>query len=155
MTVLVLAQQGGIAGGVGQALSISFPLTEKGRQFNEVQDTRVRLKVSQALFQRYQRESGENPSAVKAEQINQLQSEITQLEEKFRTLDSSIKSNDDLIWAVIVIMITTFLLWVGRYGFIQTFATVRRDTGLSNPPLPPPRRGYGIITPHYSNPLPR
>ncbi|HIG26671.1 MAG TPA: transmembrane Mn(2+) transporter [Verrucomicrobiales bacterium] len=124
MTILVLAQQGGIAGGVGQALSISFPLTENGRQFNEVQDSRVKLKVNQALLQRYQQESGENPSTSQTKQIHHIQSEITLLEKKLSTFSTSPKSNDDIIWAAIIILFTTGLLWVGKYGFIQTFATV-------------------------------
>ena len=38
MTLLIISQQGGIVGGVGQTLAISRPLTSGGRQYNKLQD---------------------------------------------------------------------------------------------------------------------
>ncbi len=38
MIVLVISQQGGIVGGVGQTLAISRPLTSYGRHYNRLQD---------------------------------------------------------------------------------------------------------------------
>ena len=42
MTLLVVSQQGGILGGIGQAMAISVPLTEEGRRFNQISEQRVR-----------------------------------------------------------------------------------------------------------------
>ena len=49
MTLLTLAQQGGIIGGVGQALSMTMPLTEAGAQFHRLQEELVALEVQSAL----------------------------------------------------------------------------------------------------------
>lgn len=48
MFAVSLGQLGGIVGGVGQALAISLPLTERGRQTNELQDARINLRVVEA-----------------------------------------------------------------------------------------------------------
>ena len=52
MTILVIFQQGGILGGVGQTLAISQPLTAHGAEYNRLQDdlvrTRIQLKILQA-----------------------------------------------------------------------------------------------------------
>ncbi len=48
MFAVSLGQLGGIVGGVGQALAISLPLTERGRQANELQDARINLQVVEA-----------------------------------------------------------------------------------------------------------
>ena len=45
-----LAQQGGIVGGVGQALAISAPLTEQGKSYNEALDNKVNLQVSKTYL---------------------------------------------------------------------------------------------------------
>ncbi len=41
VTLAVITQQGGIVGGIGQALAIRFPLTEDGRKYNQRQDAWV------------------------------------------------------------------------------------------------------------------
>ena len=43
MTALTLAQQGGIVGGVGQALAMALPLTESGAAVQALQDQLVAL----------------------------------------------------------------------------------------------------------------
>ena len=50
MFVATLAQQGGIVGGVGQALAISAPLTEQGKSYNEALDNKVNLQVSKTYL---------------------------------------------------------------------------------------------------------
>ena len=52
MFVASISQLGGIVGGVGQALAISVPLTEAGRQFNDYVDLKTELKVKEAEGQR-------------------------------------------------------------------------------------------------------
>ncbi len=96
MTLLTLAQQGGIVGGVGQALAIAQPLTEEGAAYNEAQDAAVRAQVERAL-------RGEGNAAVEA----------LELEEP----------KDAYLWAAIVALPTALVLVVGRYGLIQFLAT--------------------------------
>lgn len=45
-TAVALAQVGGLIGGVGQALSIQFPLTEAGEAVNAFQDEQIRLQIA-------------------------------------------------------------------------------------------------------------
>ena len=45
MFISILGQQGGIVGGVGQALAITFPLTEKGEVKNETLSEKVALTI--------------------------------------------------------------------------------------------------------------
>lgn len=49
MFVASVAQLGGIIGGVGQALAISLPLTQQGREYDEFakRDTRLQVQISQ------------------------------------------------------------------------------------------------------------
>ena len=48
MTLLTLAQQGGIVGGVGQALAMAAPLTESGAALQALQEELVALQVRAA-----------------------------------------------------------------------------------------------------------
>ena len=50
MFVSILGQQGGIVGGVGQAMAISIPLTEEGKLYNENIARKVSLDVKKAEF---------------------------------------------------------------------------------------------------------
>jgi Mn2+/Fe2+ NRAMP family transporter len=112
MILLVLSQQGGIVGGVGQTLAISRPLTSYGRQYNHLQDelvrARVELKVAQA--QRDERVA-----------ITELQQKITSLTSETAEFKEPI---DAYLWATILAIATSVLLSVGRYGLIQFVATV-------------------------------
>jgi hypothetical protein len=111
MTMLVISQQGGILGGVGQTLAISQPLTQSGRRYNKLQDelakTKVELKVAEV------RNTGNSA-------IQQLQRKVTAL-----TADAAglAEPKDAYLWAAIVAMITSVLLYVGRYRLIQFIAT--------------------------------
>ena len=112
MLVLVVSQQGGIIGGVGQTLAISKPLTSYGRQYNRLQNELVTVRVE-----------------LKVAQIQNAQSDtITKLEQKITALTSETSElkepTDAYIWATILAIVTSVLLYVGRYGLIQFVATV-------------------------------
>jgi len=112
MIILVVSQQGGIVGGVGQTLAISKPLTSYGRQYNQMQNelvtARIELKVAQA-------QSAESDAITELQQkISTLTSETSELREP----------TDAYIWATILAIITSMLLYVGRYRLIQFVATV-------------------------------
>jgi len=106
-----LGQLGGIVGGVGQAMAISVPLTEKGSVYNEKAGLRARQQI--------------------AERKLALEEDNAALKEEMRSLESNIgafnfddKPDDDKYWAVILAVVTSFLLVRGGFGFIQAFATV-------------------------------
>ncbi len=112
MIILVMSQQGGIVGGVGQTLAISQPLTSDGRQYNRLQDelaaARVELKVAETG-------STENVDTEK------LQQKISSLVRETEKLAEPV---DAYIWAVILAIMTSVLLLFGRYGLIQLVATI-------------------------------
>jgi len=111
MTVLVVSQQGGIVGGVGQTLAISRPLTSYGKQYNHLHNELVRARVELNVAQAQNAEADE----------------ITELQQKITTLTSETaefrEPKDVYIWATILAIVTSMLLFVGRYGLIQFVAT--------------------------------
>jgi len=112
MTVLVVSQQGGIVGGVGQTLAISKPITSYGRDYNRLQNELVKARVDLNVAQS---KSAENDEINKLQQrVDSLTSETSELKEP----------TDAYVWATILAIATSLLLYVGRYGLIQFVATV-------------------------------
>ena len=112
MTVLVISQQGGIVGGVGQALAITQPLTSYGAEYNGVQDELVKAKIDQAVAKT--RGAGAEEIAGHQQKIDSLTAQLKQMPE----------SSDAYLWAVLLAVITSILLYFGRYRLIQVVATV-------------------------------
>lgn len=112
MTMLVLSQQGGIVGVVGQTLAISRPLTKHGIEYNRIQDELVRAKVEQAVVRTHTPYSPKTPEL--RQKIDSLKMHIDELKEP----------RDAYLWATIIAIITSVLLFVGRYRFIQLVATM-------------------------------
>ena len=112
MTMLVISQQGGIVGGVGQALAISRPLTQYGMEYNELGDQLVKAKTEQAMIRMQDPESPEIATIQK--KVDSLTTQIEPMAE----------SKDAYIWAAIIAILTSILLYVGRYRLIQIIATV-------------------------------
>ena len=110
MTLLVVSQQGGIVGGIGQALAMSVPLTDKGREYNRISDDMVEAQVRLKVLARNDPNDAE---------LDGLQEKIDEISSR-RPPEPA----DPYLWAAIVAVITSFLLYVGRYGFIQLLATV-------------------------------
>jgi Mn2+/Fe2+ NRAMP family transporter len=125
MFLASLGQLGGIVGGVGQALAISAPLTENGREFNAHVDAQTRLPVKAAEVKRYQTLYAFNPDRPGLkERVRELQRELEAVEADVAKLGAAPpKAYDAQIWAGIIAVITAAVLMVGRYGFIQFFAT--------------------------------
>jgi Mn2+/Fe2+ NRAMP family transporter len=71
LNFLVLTQQGGIVGGVGQALTIGHPITDHGKTYNRLQDELVKAKVQYAILQR------ENANSQEQYEINRTISNLT------------------------------------------------------------------------------
>ena len=73
-----IGQVGGIVGGVGQALQISVPITESGRQFNEQVNAETQYTVVQAELQAI-RAQGSGSDDTARDRAQQLASEAAQL----------------------------------------------------------------------------
>jgi len=103
MFMAILAQQGGIVGGVGQALAISLPLTDEGAERNQYISKKIAMEIAVE----------END----ADKISLLNKEITQL-------GTPPESNDDVYWALIVTLMTIVLLVVGKFSLIERFSII-------------------------------
>ena len=119
MFVATLAQQGGIVGGVGQALAISAPMTKDGKVYNEVLDNKVNLQVSKNLVSAYKDER--LPSS--DDKLLATEKKVTELEKLVKSQDkSAVKgSNDAVIWATILTGVACILLVWGNFNFIEKF----------------------------------
>ena len=109
MTLLTLAQQGGVVGGVGQALSIAAPLTAEGRAFQGLQDERVAVQRRAA-----DETTGEVERAAAAAELARLEREI----------EAAGAPPDPYLWATLAALPTAAVLVIGRYSLIQLFSTV-------------------------------
>ncbi|UCC98218.1 MAG: Nramp family divalent metal transporter [Phycisphaerales bacterium] len=112
MTVLVISQQGGIVGGVGQALAITRPLTRYGAEYNRVHDELVKVRVEQAVARR--REAG-------SDEVSKLQQRIDSL---MTQVEGMPESKDAYLWAALLAVVSSVLLYIGRFRLIQVVATV-------------------------------
>lgn len=99
MYVTSTAQQGGIVGGVGQALSITIPITEQGKSFNNAAEEQVFAKL--ALTQ----------GTLSADEFEAINAPLP---------DSGF---DIYFWAILVSLLTSVILFFGRYGAIESMVT--------------------------------
>jgi Mn2+/Fe2+ NRAMP family transporter len=137
MFLASISQLGGIVGGVGQALAISMPLTQEGRDFNEFVDMKTQLSWRRAALERSEAlglaESGNEVVAELRATVSDLTREVEQADQKWiRRIGEQRFSElggrppaprDDRIWATIMAAITAVLLVLGRYRLIQLFST--------------------------------
>jgi Mn2+/Fe2+ NRAMP family transporter len=112
MTILVVFQQGGILGGVGQTLAMSRPLTAYGAEYNRLQDELTHLRIELRLLET---RGGEESRAA------ELQQSVAGLTEQ---LGDHHEPKDPYLWAAALAAVTSVLLYVGRYRAIQWVATV-------------------------------
>lgn len=111
MTILVIFQQGGILGGVGQTLAISRPLTAHGAEYNRLQDELVRIRIELKILQA---EDPDSPA------VAEKQQNVTRLREQIATHR---EPSDPYLWAALLAVVTSILLYVGHYRVIQLVAT--------------------------------
>lgn len=117
-------QLGGIIGGVGQALAISAPLTDTGKEYNRIMDakTQTMIRMQQALKNS---DFGQMTDAEIEKQIEdrkrlrEYATVWTSNEERLPELQAKVK--DQFIWAGVVVAVSMVMLVYGGYGFIQTF----------------------------------
>lgn len=106
VVVLIISQNGGIVGGVGQALTIIQPLTGEGAQHNALHDALAQARVELAL-------AGGADATVTAT-IEQLSGQIAALSDPL----------DVTLWAAVLAVVTSFIMYFGRYQVIQFGATL-------------------------------
>jgi len=111
MFVAILGQQGGIVGGVGQAMAISVPMTEEGKAYNEYVAQKVKLDVTKAGL----------VNAASAEK-QAIEAEIAQLKAALDKVGEVPKARDDVYWSLLLTLAAIFLLVWGNFSFIQRFS---------------------------------
>jgi len=125
MFLASLAQLGGIVGGVGQALALTQPITAEGVKFNAYQDAVTRRDVLEALINRTQQEQSkandEAGARLLVQRLGRLQTELAIQGPALKTPPDS---HDDIIWAALITVITSFGLVVGRYRLVQSLAAL-------------------------------
>lgn len=110
MTVLTLAQQGGILGGVGQALAMTFAWTDAGRELQQIHSELVGLQVDAALDVLPEALAG--PGALSAR--------LTELQQRADALGAA---PDAAVWATLLALPTAVVLVLGRFTLIQLVST--------------------------------
>lgn len=125
MFLATIGQLGGIVGGVGQAMAISWPLTENARTYNEVLEIRTSIKVREAELRWRQDNVIPAPHGEEHRVSMELRQQLQDLNTRLKLYDKEIKPpHDDKIWAAIIGAITMVLLITGRYGFIEVFSMI-------------------------------
>jgi Mn2+/Fe2+ NRAMP family transporter len=120
-----IGQLGGIVGGVGQAMAISVPITQDGRQFNEY----LKLKTQKAVAEHELAHSQSAGRPPESEKIDRLRQRVAELSQRLAAFGSDYEKRaarfwtDDRIWALLIAIATSALLVAGRYGAIEKVAT--------------------------------
>ena len=100
-----LGQSGGIVGAIGQAAGMTHSITEKGEVFNELADAQVKAK-----FEYFRMVEGTNAD----------ERGIQEYPAGHETAEAALEEPIDVkVYAVIVSLITAFLLYRGGYGLIE------------------------------------
>ena len=121
MWVASISQLGGIVGGVGQSLAISIPLSQIGVDYNEMADASIMETLTK--FDTIDQEATdlEGDTSANARELK------TSYDRKYAAEaggESIVrKPSDAAIWAIIVTIVTSILLVIGRYGLIETLST--------------------------------
>ncbi len=110
MTLLTVAQLGGIVGGVGQALAVAWSWTDDGRALQEVNGEWVRLQVQAAL--------GTLPA-----ELSTMDAFLARLTDLRQQADALSSAPDAALWAAVLAFPTAIILVVGRFTLIQLVAT--------------------------------
>lgn len=99
MTCLVMVQQGGILGAIGEACTMVLPLTDQGAAYNAAMSEKITAQIAAAM------DPGTAPSAA-------------------ATQKSPAAPPDIVAWAVCLSLVTSVLLFYGRFLLIQWVSTI-------------------------------
>ena len=138
MIIITLGQQGGIVGGVGQALALTYPITGDYRDVvQEPSETELKrfikweddLAGQRTLFS--QLDADQQQRVLRGQTV--LREKIAGLGAKGEQLLASVRNEepladiytvDDKVWATLATVLTAWLLYWGRYRLIQNLSTV-------------------------------
>ncbi len=126
MWLASISQLGGIVGGVGQALAISAPLSQAGREYNEVADAAT-LEVFETFLAKGEDASqrgGEEVVVVDEVFSAEVERDALSPISSAAVASSGATPNDAAIWATLIAIATSLILVWGRYGLIQSLSTV-------------------------------
>ena len=123
-----IGQLGGIVGGVGQSMALSFPITQSGRDQNERMNVETQLTVTTKELQLAKSRADKGGQSL-ARETARMQKELNDLLTRKQRLDAlpqfvATYWTDDKIWAVLVAITTSVLLVVGRYKMVETITTM-------------------------------
>ena len=123
MWLASISQLGGIVGGVGQSLAISAPLTKQGQLYNKSAD-----EEQLHLFDKFRSSTLDSSDASGDETVPEgsPSSIWTEYDQNYQpnAEGGHAQPPDTIIWAIIVSVLTSVVLVVGRYGMIQTLSTI-------------------------------
>ncbi|MCM8532938.1 MAG: hypothetical protein NE330_17350 [Lentisphaeraceae bacterium] len=102
MMMLISTQQGGILGGIGQALTMVKPLSTEAEVYNKQVSDKISYTVKSAM----------STEAVKSEEVVEVP-EVT-----------AERPHDVKTYAIIVAILTSIMLYFGRFGLVQWFSTI-------------------------------
>jgi|694.fasta_scaffold00002_139 Mn2+/Fe2+ NRAMP family transporter len=122
MWFLSIGQLGGIAGGVGQTLSIAMPLTQQGADYQRWIAAKSAESIEQAIEKR-SRTAAKPIDLAQGATASKLGSDYLARYSKDGKSPPPAPL-DDRLWAIPIAIGTSILLLVGRYQTIQTVATL-------------------------------
>ncbi len=123
MFVVSLGQLGGIVGGVGQSLAMSYEITGDFNRLLEEQDAwdHEAAPLRAELFESHREDLVHADPVVRRATLKRIDQQITEALGRERP---AYKTRDDLYWATMVTAITVVILMCGRYRLIQSVSTV-------------------------------
>ena len=105
MFIASIGQYGGIVGSIGQSVGIAVPLTAEGKAFNEAADVKVKAQIASVT---------ETEVSVDTSTVG------TDGEESAELAPTVLSSgNDAYYWALVLTLVTSGILYWGRYGMIE------------------------------------
>lgn len=136
MIVATSFQMGGIVGGVGQSMALTIPLTEAGKEYNDLMTQKTLLMINrqkanhdlkklQTQVQLSESEAAQKADLVSKNKTYELEAEYfssREVVQKIELLQS--QNHDDVYWCIIIASVSVFMLVKGGYGFISSFVTV-------------------------------
>lgn len=125
MFLISLGQLGGIVGSVGEAMAITWPITEQGRHYHETRALEIERHT--LVVPLTNREGASAPDSFPGNPDTATKAEFTgriaEIDAALAKLGHAERGKDAEIWATIVTIATSILLVVGRYTLIQNAST--------------------------------
>ncbi|RIK78583.1 MAG: transmembrane Mn(2+) transporter [Planctomycetota bacterium] len=122
MFLISLGQLGGIVGSVGEALAITWPVTDQGRIYHHARALDIERHTLDARLENAGRAAA-GSSTLARDARDEISRRIAAIDAELAPLGTPERGQDAKIWATLVTVFTSVLLVVGRYGLIQSVAT--------------------------------